>query len=188
MRSEQQKLDWVNIISILILHLIGLIGPIYYFSYFGFYWPTLILSLVWFLLCSFSITAGYHRLFTHRSYKCHSFLEWLWLFFGAASSQGSAKDWVYIHLRHHAADTNPKIVDPHDIKKGFWWAHFIWLFFKNPTGRVSFLENKKSFGFQHRYYFPLLVFFGFVLPGLIALWWQDFIGGVLLAGFTPTVL
>lgn len=184
----KRKVNLFNSISIPILHLIGVIGTPIYLIYFNFSWLTVILAFVWFLLCSFSITAGYHRLFTHRSYKCNFIVEWIWLLFGAASLQGSVKDWVYVHIMHHASDTSSKIEDPHDISKGFWWAHINWLFFKTPTGKVSFLEKKKSFWFQDKFYLPLLVFFGFVLPGLIALLWHDFIGAVLLAGFTRVVI
>ncbi len=184
----KKPINWFNTISIPILHFIGLVITPYYLIFVNFSWLTVILAVIWFLLCSFSITAGYHRLFTHRSYKCNFIVEWFWLLFGAASLQGSAKDWVYVHLMHHASNTNKKIEDPHDIKKGFWWAHFIWLFFKAPTGHVSFLENKKSFRLQDKYYLPLLILFGFILPGVISFAWHDFWGGVLIAGFTRVVI
>lgn len=186
--KSYKTINWFNTISIPLVHLITLVIAPYYLIAVNFSWLTVMLALVWFLVCSFSITVGYHRLFTHRSYKCHAFVEWFWLLFGAASLQGSAQDWVYVHLKHHAADSNKKIEDPHDIKKGFWWAHIIWLFFKNPTGRVPFLDHKKSFKFQDRYYLLILVVMGFILPGAIASIWNDFIGGIILAGFVRVVI
>ncbi|MEK7072777.1 MAG: acyl-CoA desaturase, partial [Patescibacteria group bacterium] len=57
-----------------------------------------------------------------------------------------------------------------------------------PTGHVSFLENKKSFRLQDKYYLPLLILFGFILPGVISFAWHDFWGGVLIAGFTRVVI
>ncbi|MDO8669787.1 MAG: acyl-CoA desaturase [Candidatus Buchananbacteria bacterium] len=180
--SIKKEINVFNAISIPLVHFVGLIVAPLYLIFIKFSWLSLILAVVWFFLCSFSITAGYHRLFTHRSYKCNFIVEWLWLLFGAASLQGSARDWVYTHLLHHASDTNYKIEDPHDIKKGFWWAHWRWLFYKSVTGHVAFLE-KKSFQFQHKHYLFLVIVFGFVWPGIIACLWHDFIGGVLLAGF-----
>lgn len=125
--------------------------PIYLY----FYEPStalLISSFVLFCFGGLSITAGYHRLFSHRAYKAHWIIESLILFFGSATLQGSALRWSYDHRKHHAfVDTDQ---DPYSIKKGFWYAHFFWILEKpHPIEErfVSDLLSNPRVKFQSRY-------------------------------------
>src|SRR5260221_6183191 len=76
-----------------------------------------------------SVTAGYHRLYSHSCYKTNKFVEAIFLFFATMATQGSALKWACDHRRHHAyVDTDR---DPYSIKKGFWYAHVLWMFRKS---------------------------------------------------------
>ncbi|WP_237753540.1 acyl-CoA desaturase [Candidatus Protochlamydia amoebophila] len=82
-------------------------------------------SIILLYLTGLSITAGYHRFYSHRSYRTNSFVEMLLLFFGSMAGQGSALRWSFDHRLHHAhVDTD---CDPYSIKKGFWYAHCLWI-------------------------------------------------------------
>ena len=82
-------------------------------------------SIVLLYLTGLSITGGYHRYYAHRSYRAGSFVEAVLLFFGSMTAQGSALRWSFDHRTHHAhVDTDQ---DPYSIKKGFWYAHCLWL-------------------------------------------------------------
>ena len=104
------------------------------------------------------ITAGYHRFYSHRSFKTNPIIETVMLFFATLTMQSSALKWASDHRNHHAfVDTD---ADPYAITKGFWYAHMLWLF--DSTGAVntkvvSDLMNNKLVMFQHRHYKSLFL-------------------------------
>ena len=88
--------------------------------------PTLALPAAFYVACGLAITAGYHRLFAHRTYRAGAPVRWFFLVFGAATFQNSALSWSADHRAHHA-DTDGDS-DPHSITRGAWFAHIGWLF------------------------------------------------------------
>ena len=80
-------------------------------------------SMMW--IFGFGVTAGLHRLWSHRSYKARpSFRILLW-FLACGANQGSIIHWVRDHRAHHKySDTD---ADPHNINRGFFFAHMGWL-------------------------------------------------------------
>jgi stearoyl-CoA desaturase (Delta-9 desaturase) len=87
--------------------------------------PTLVLAGVLYAVTGVSITAGYHRLFAHRSYRASAPVPWFFLAFAAATFQNRALAWSADHRAHHADTDGPG--DPHTITQGVWWAHTGWL-------------------------------------------------------------
>merc|ERR1711991_790330 len=63
--------------------------------------PTFALALVWYYLTGMGITAGYHRLFSHKAYEAAPAIRGAFLAFGAAAFQGSARWWCRNHRAHH---------------------------------------------------------------------------------------
>lgn len=189
---EKKPLCWYNIILIPLIHAIGLGGGISYMIFIQFSWATIMLALTWFVFCGLSITGGYHRLFTHKSYEALWPVRLFFLMFGAASAQGSVEQWVSTHRQHHVADRpDSGVEDPHDIKRGFWYAHIGWLFWKMPEVNdryVAHLRQDPLAQWQTKHYGGMMVFWGFVLPGFIAMSWGDAAGGLLVAGFLRTVV
>lgn len=124
--------------------------------YFVYYTPSvalLCISFSLYVLCGISITAGYHRCFAHVSYKTNRVVEAILLFFGTMATQGSLLRWSYEHRLHHAFVDTDK--DPYSIKKGFWFAHVFWLFYKSrkvDTKVVADLTRNPLIMFQHNYY------------------------------------
>ena len=57
--------------------------------------------LLLFCYCGISITAGYHRLWSHKAYKAHPALQWIFAIGGALALQNSALHWSSDHRRHH---------------------------------------------------------------------------------------
>lgn len=149
----KRKINWIPL-SFLIVYqtLLFLLLPFYF--YYNTPGTGIIVSAVILLyLTGLSITGGYHRYYAHRSYKTNSFIESLLLFFGSMAIQGSALRWGFDHRLHHAnVDTDN---DPYSIKKGFWYAHFLWIVEKPRTidpKIVSDLMRNKLVMFQHRFY------------------------------------
>jgi stearoyl-CoA desaturase (delta-9 desaturase) len=93
------------------------------------------------------------------------------LFFGSTTMQGSALKWSFEHRIHHAHCDSDK--DPYSIKKGFWYAHCMWLFEDAQpldTRTVADLLRKPLVRFQHRFAVSCMIgsnilttlFFGYI--------------------------
>jgi stearoyl-CoA desaturase (Delta-9 desaturase) len=135
-----------------------------------------------------SITAGYHRLWAHRTYEAHWTLRLFFMIFGTMSLQNSAFVWCSGHRTHHL-NVDDVDRDPYSIKRGFWFAHIGWMLRDYPSGKKDFsnipdLRRDPLLQFQHRYYVPLVLITNFGFP-LLAGWlvgelWGTFIlAGVL---------
>ena len=75
---------------------------------------------------SLGVTAGFHRMLTHRSFEAHPVVRLLLLVFGSMAVEGAAIDWAADHLKHHAFSDQKG--DPHSPVEGLWHAHLGWLF------------------------------------------------------------
>jgi stearoyl-CoA desaturase (delta-9 desaturase) len=102
---------------------------------------------VFYLLSGLGITAGYHRLFTHRSFKTYPLIRGAFAVLGSTAIQGSVPDWVADHRKHHAyAD---EVGDPHSPHighkggriRGFVHAHFGWLFADQKASRQRYVPD-----------------------------------------------
>ena len=186
---KKRKFDWINTIFIGSAHLVA-VWAVLHMTLVTFSWWTVALGLVWMAACSVSITGGYHRLFSHPTYKAIAPLRLFYLLFGAASVQNSALKWSSDHRIHHTKTDTEE--DPYNIMEGFWWAHIGWVLFKNPMGlvesRVKDLNASKLIRFQHRYYMPLAVLMAVVIPFSLGMLWGDALGAVLVAGFLRLVV
>jgi stearoyl-CoA desaturase (delta-9 desaturase) len=89
-------------------------------------WPAILLFFVTYIIGGMSITVGYHRLYAHKAYSANAFFEWCVLLGSALSLEMSALKWSHDHRIHHNHVDTDK--DPYSIKKGFWYAHVLWLF------------------------------------------------------------
>ena len=113
------------------------------------------ISLVWFFLIStgLSITLGYHRLFSHLTFKASWPVKMYTLLFGAAAFEGSALAWSADHRRHHKFVDHEE--DPYDINRGLFHAHIGWLLFRTgpetPLTWVRDLQNDRLAWWQHEY-------------------------------------
>jgi len=139
-----------------------------------------------------AITAGYHRLWAHKTYEAHIILRVLYMIFGTMALQNSAFVWCSGHRRHHLyVDDNDR--DPYSAKRGFWFSHIGWMVRHYPSGNPDFrnipdLKRDPLLAFQHRYYIPLALVTNIGFP-LAAGWLVgDVIGTFLLAGVLRLVL
>jgi len=133
-------------------------------------WASFAVFFVTFVIGGISITAGYHRLFSHRSYKAHPIYEWGVLLGSMMAFQWTALSWAHDHRLHHKyVDTDR---DPYSIKKGFWYAHVLWMLdYKQDfqASRVSDLMKNPRVMFQHKYYMPLAIVMNLAVFGLACL-------------------
>ncbi len=115
--------DWPVVSWIVFLHLGALAAP------FTFTWQGLALmfGLGW-LTGSIGICLGFHRLFTHRSFKTSKPMRWIIAFIGGLAGEGSALHWVANHRKHHAHSDAPG--DPHSPGDGGLWSHMVWFMWR----------------------------------------------------------
>jgi stearoyl-CoA desaturase (delta-9 desaturase) len=133
-----------------------------------------------------SITAGYHRLWAHRTYEAHWTLRLFYLLFGTMALQNSVFAWCSGHRTHHL-HVDDEDRDPYSVRRGFWFAHIGWMLREYPSGREDFsnipdLKKDRLLAFQHRYYVPLAVAVNFGLPLMAGLLFHDVWGMLILAG------
>ena len=113
------------------------------------------LFIGWFLAGT-GITVGYHRLFAHRTFKAHPFIEWIYMFLGSAALQNTIINWCSDHRLHHKKlDTKD---DPYSIKKGFFHAHIGWIVKKDDRkiSGISDLTTKSCIKFQNIFFIELI--------------------------------
>ena len=189
MSTKKQQIDWQNSSILILFHLLALTA-IVYLAMGDFSVWTVGLGVAWFVFSGLSITAGYHRLFSHRSYQAHPVLRGLFLLFGAAAVQNSALKWCADHRCHHAHTDRED--DPYSVTRGFFWSHIGWVMFR-PTHRsdaeqVRDLHADRLVMLQDRYYVALAWLMGALVPASLGLIWGDPIGALLVAGFLRLVV
>lgn len=89
-------------------------------------WRDIALMLGLYIPISLGVTAGFHRMLTHRSFRAHPAVQFVFLMFGSMAVEGNAIGWAANHLKHHAL--SDKEGDPHSPLDGLWHAHLGWLF------------------------------------------------------------
>jgi len=119
------------------------------------------------------ITMGAHRLWSHKTYKAKLPLEIILTIANSMAGENSIYVWSRDHRTHHKC--SEKMGDPHNAKRGFFFAHMGWLMVrKHPeviragkTVNMSDLENNKLVMLQHKYYISSFLICGFVLPTVL---------------------
>jgi stearoyl-CoA desaturase (delta-9 desaturase) len=187
---QQPKKNWLNILFLSLSPVIGVFGTAAYALVNGVVWWEPVLFLVLFGFVSFSVTAGYHRCFAHKSYVSHPALQAWYLFMGAMALQNSALKWSSDHRDHHRYVD--KDWDPYSIKRGGLWAHILWLFYAEAAERtyenVPDLQANKLVRWQYRWNNWIGIVAGLGIPTLVGAFFGRPVGGLLWGGFLRIVV
>jgi stearoyl-CoA desaturase (delta-9 desaturase) len=104
------------------VHVVAIVGV----ALTGWSWAGFGLALALYYLRMFGITAGYHRYFSHRTYKMGRVMQFLMALLGTLSVQKGVLWWAAHHRRHHKHSDEPE--DVHSAKqRGIWWSHVGWI-------------------------------------------------------------
>jgi len=133
-----------------------------------------------------AVTAGYHRLWAHRTYEAHWSVRLLYLVFGTMALQNSVFAWCAGHRAHHL-HVDDVDLDPYSARRGFWFSHIGWMLREYPSGRPDFsnipdLKRDPMLALQHRYYVPLALATNIGLPLILGILFHDVWGMLILAG------
>jgi len=109
-------------------------------------WQTVLVGAIFYLISGLGIAMGFHRYFTHGSFKANRAFKIALGLAGSLAIEGPILDWVSDHRRHHKY--SDKEGDPHSpwrfgtvlkaLTKGLVWAHVGWLFDRNATSHEKF--------------------------------------------------
>jgi stearoyl-CoA desaturase (Delta-9 desaturase) len=191
-REEHAPINWVTTILFTVTPLAALVFVPWYGITHGYSWAAVILFVVLQWAGGLAITAGYHRLWSHRTYNAHWSVRLFFMLFGAMSLQNSILIWSSQHRTHHRfVDDVDK--DPYSARRGFWFSHMGWILRDYPSGVNDFsnardLERDPMVMFQHRYYVPLTLFMNIAFPLLLGWAVGDVWGVFLLAGLLRLVI
>jgi len=117
-----KRVNWVNTLFILIMPVVGVVGTMLLCIFGIVHWPTWIFAGLFWLISGISVTAGYHRLFSHKAYKSSWLIRLILLLLASSTFEGSALEWSTDHRNHHLYTDTDR--DPYSIKKGFWWVAY----------------------------------------------------------------
>jgi stearoyl-CoA desaturase (delta-9 desaturase) len=191
MTNFLKKFDLVNLTFISLTPFAAIALVIFWIQQDGFQWGQVLMGILFYMAAGMSITAGYHRLFSHKAYDCHPLIKFFYLCFGAGAFQNSILKWGSDHRLHHQkvdSDT-----DPYNIKEGFWYAHVGWIVVKkNSEVKDRYAKDfyaDRMIMWQHKFYIPLAIFTGFILPAICGeLFFHSWLGGLAVAGFARVVM
>ncbi len=161
---------WPSIIFLVAISLIAVVACPLHLILYGIRPET---AWLFFGMCAATvtaITAGYHRLYAHKTYKAGPLYQFVMLALGAATFQQSALKWASLHRTHHQFTDTER--DPYNIKKGFFYAHMGWILFYIRSidfSNVKDLEKSKLVMHQHKHFQWWALGFGVVMPALIGL-------------------
>jgi stearoyl-CoA desaturase (Delta-9 desaturase) len=159
-------------------------------------WTDVVIGAVWFVVSGLGITIGFHRYFTHGSFKAKRWLRVSLAVAGSFAVEGEIIQWVADHRRHHAFSDIEG--DPHSpwrfgtgfwaLTKGLWYAHMGWLFHRQLTNRARFAPDLLADKDLRKVdkLFPVLVtitLLGPALAGGLVTWsWQGALTAFFWAG------
>ncbi len=158
----------------------------------GFRWQEWLAMAVLWMLNGTAITAGYHRLWAHRSYKAHWSVRLWCALWGAMALQNSILVWVSGHRRHHTF-VDHEVEDPYSARRGFWYSHIGWMLRDwdkkaDDFSNVTDLQNDAIVVWQHRYYIPLALLMNLGVPMVIGAYSGDIVAALLLSGVLRLVI
>jgi len=143
----------------------------------GLGWRDLAITAVFYIVSGLGITVGFHRYFTHGSFKAKRWLRVTLAIAGTLAIEGPVIRWVSDHRRHHAF--SDKEGDPHSpwrygddfraLTKGFCFAHLGWLFDVEQTNQARFSPDLLTDADVRRIdaAFPLIAAFSVGAPALL---------------------
>ena len=161
-------------------------------------WSDVIIFLVMYAIAGHGVTVGFHRLFTHKSFKPNRGIKIALAVAGSMAIQGPVIRWVADHRKHHKFSDRDG--DPHSpwrygnsigaLTKGFLYAHMMWLFNPEQTPQRKYapdlMKDKDILRVSRQ--FPMWVAVSLLLPaaagGLLTMSWQ----GALTAFFWASLV
>ncbi len=188
-RDESRLAAWPKVIPFAAVHVAAVAGVVLL----GWSWRGFALAVGLYYVRMFFVTAGYHRYFSHRSYRTSRPMQLLLALGAMSSSQKGVLWWASHHRGHHKHSDQPG--DVHSaLREGFFWSHVGWILSRKyePTddARVKDLCKYPELVWLNAWWFlpPVALAAGlFLVGGWFALVWGFFVSTTLLWHGTFTI-
>ncbi len=174
---DKNSLNWLTTSIVLLYPLMIVVLVAIYIANYSFGGFEIALTVITYYVCNISVGLGFHRLWSHASYKTNKYVEFVLMLLTSGTLQGPAIAWASDHKFHHAyADSD---LDPHtplrykNRLKGLLWSHIGWMMFGESTykriDRVTMkrLGRNKILMWQLKNYLFIAVFMNALVPVLI---------------------
>ncbi len=164
----------------------------------GLGWHDIVIAVVFYVVSGMGISMGFHRHFTHNSFKAAMPLRVAMAVAGSLAIEGPVLVWVADHRRHHKYSDREG--DPHSpwrfgsdwkaLSKGFLYAHMGWMFDPNRTSQQKFCPDLLADRTISRVSraFPWWVLISLLGPALIGGLWSLSLAGALTAFFWASLV
>ena len=147
--GERSTASQIAMYFFIVLPFVALIAAIPLTWGWGVGWVDLALAAAFYTFTCLGVTVGFHRYFTHRSFKAKRPMRITLAIAGSMALQGPIMHWVADHRRHHAFSDRDG--DPHSpwafgssplaLARGFWHAHMGWIFDRQLTNQERFAAD-----------------------------------------------
>lgn len=190
---KKPPLIWSNVLFFSSTALVTLVGVPWYAMTHGFDTAQIVMAVLMLGYAGMSITMGYHRMWSHRTFNAHPAIRVILALGGALALQRSAIHWSSDHrVHHHHVDDND--VDPYSARMGFWYSHMGWMIREYHPDAYDDYSNVKDLMkdpvavWQHQYYMPLVLIMNIGVTAVLGLLHGDLLGTLLLVGVARLTL
>jgi stearoyl-CoA desaturase (delta-9 desaturase) len=184
-----ERINWISSIPFLAMHVFALIAPFFI----PFHWSYVAWAVGLYYARMWVVTLGYHRYFSHRTFKTSRVFQFFLAFLAETSAQKGVLWWAANHRHHHRESDQP--TDIHSpLQRGFWWSHVGWILCDRYA--ETRFESIKDFArfpelrFLNRFYLlpPVALAVAlFLIGGYPVLVWGFFVSTVVLWHGTFTI-
>lgn len=122
--QNDDGVEWAVSVPYFAMHIV----PFVSMAIFGLSWGDLSVAAVVYGVGMFFVTAGYHRYFSHRSYKTSRAFQLLLALGAQMTVQKGVLWWASLHRHHHKHSDTDK--DIHSPRRGLYWSHMGWILSK----------------------------------------------------------
>jgi stearoyl-CoA desaturase (Delta-9 desaturase) len=179
---KKRDFGWIVSLPFYGVHVAAVVGVIAL----GWSWTGALLAIALYYVRMFGVTGGYHRYFSHRTYRTGRVFQFLLACLAQSSIQKGALWWAAHHRDHHKYSDTPK--DPHSFRDyGFWYSHVGWILSRDTEEtdlkRVSDLARYPELRWLNTYHVVpgvVLAVALYFLGGMHALVWGFFVSTTLL--------
>lgn len=177
-KLKNMKFVWPHLILFPVTHAIAIFA--FYLAATSAHIYTSLFTFVLYWFSMVGLLAGLHRLWSHRSYKANSGLQWFLMLGCTMAYQNTIIHWVREHRVHHKfSETN---ADPVNATRGLFFSHFGWLMIrKHPDVKakgklidMSDVEQNPIIAFNKKHYVVLTVLIAGIIPLMVPVWfWNE---------------
>ena len=143
------RVDQIVLFAFIAIPFVALLAAVPFAWGWGLTWHDMVIASVMYAVAGHGVTVGFHRYFTHGSFRAKRGLRVALAIAGSLAIEGPVIRWVADHRRHHAFSDREG--DPHSpwrygttvraLMKGLWWAHTGWFFGTEEAPRAKYVPD-----------------------------------------------